>query len=92
MTPEEHKARHLKLHDAMVELVEDYLNHHPQARLSLLGAKEVITWSGDQTRDPTVDDTAHLPATCSNCGQAINDLSIHVCSLEETAAMMEHDR
>jgi hypothetical protein len=54
MTPEEHRKRHVELHAALDELWADYITHHPQEfRVSQMPLERLLTWSYEQTINPT---------------------------------------
>jgi hypothetical protein len=54
MTPEEHKALHIKLHNALDELFADYIGHHPEQTLFLqMPVITLINWSHEQTISPS---------------------------------------
>lgn len=48
-----HKARHEELHQAFDELIADYLRHHPRKLPSNTTMLELMTWSFEQTIQPT---------------------------------------
>jgi hypothetical protein len=52
LTTDEHRTRHLELHDAIDELLADYLLHHPGSLPSRIGVIELMSWSHEQTIDP----------------------------------------
>lgn len=55
MTSErEHKARHIKLHNALDELLADYLLHNRRKLLRSTSAIALAEWSYQQTLEPTV--------------------------------------
>lgn len=51
MTPEQHKERHAKLHQALDELIADWLVA-TQSLPSGSSVMELMQWSGKQTREP----------------------------------------
>jgi hypothetical protein len=51
MTPEEHKARHKKLHRSFDELVADFIKHSEKLP-SKVTVLELIMWSYKQTQEP----------------------------------------
>ena len=55
MTPaqEEHRADHVRLHDALDELLADY-QLHTDRLLGKATIMELMQWSYQQTLDPTV--------------------------------------
>jgi hypothetical protein len=56
MTPQEHKRRHIKLHNALDELFADYIRHHPdQTMFTKMPLIDLINWSSEQTKNPTPD-------------------------------------
>jgi len=51
---EKHKKRHIELHKALDELFADYIGHHPnEIRFTEIPLKELLTWSFEQTKNPT---------------------------------------
>jgi len=49
----EHRARHLKLHEALHELVADWIIHREEGqRLSTLSLLHFIEWSAQQCSSP----------------------------------------
>ncbi|HEY7195462.1 MAG TPA: hypothetical protein VH439_17095 [Gemmatimonadales bacterium] len=52
-TVEEHRARHRFLHDALDELVADYLSQHRRMLPSETSLMALMQWSYDQTQQPT---------------------------------------
>lgn len=55
MTHEEHKARHILLHQHLDELVADYVRHTPSTaatQLSKVTVMDLIAWSYGQTQAP----------------------------------------
>jgi hypothetical protein len=54
MTPEEHKARHVELHEALDELLADYIKHHPgQHSFTSMPVMMLLEWSHEQTTNPS---------------------------------------
>ncbi len=54
MTHEEHRQRHLVLHQMFDELLADYARHHPGPGALLTHTlDDLMTWSYQQTQDPT---------------------------------------
>ena len=53
MTPEEHKQRHIELHQALDQLLADWVQHHPMQALSNLTVPELMKWSFEQRENPT---------------------------------------
>jgi hypothetical protein len=55
MTKEEHRKRHIELHNALDELIADFITH-----TDILPSKTTLTelmeWSNRQTIDPTEKD------------------------------------
>jgi hypothetical protein len=51
MTPEEHKKRHRELHDALDELVADFIRHTEKS-LGSTTIVELLLWSHEQTKNP----------------------------------------
>ena len=57
METEEHKQRHVELHESLDELFADYITHHPEQRDFLnMPVRQLIEWSVSQTTHPTPDD------------------------------------
>jgi hypothetical protein len=52
-TPEEHRLRHVELHDRFDELLADFLRWHPGKYPSNTTALELMQWSHAQTIAPT---------------------------------------
>ena len=52
MTKEEHKQRHIKLHENLDELIGDYISQ-TKKMLSKTTIMELIEWSHQQTIEPT---------------------------------------
>jgi hypothetical protein len=58
MTPQEHKSRHKMLHEHLDELFADYISHHPQqTKFTEMPIMQLLTWSKEQTENPTEDRT-----------------------------------
>lgn len=55
MTTEEHKQRHIELHQALDELVADFVNH-TEKLLSTTTVMELVQWSYQQTQNPDEDE------------------------------------
>lgn len=54
MTPEEHKEKHIKLHNSLDELFADFIKQHPDTvRFLEKPIIELIRWSKNQTCQPT---------------------------------------
>ncbi len=55
MTEDEHKAHHCRLHEALDELVADWISHQPLTAHALLSKPiyELMKWSHAQTIKPT---------------------------------------
>lgn len=53
MTKDEHRARHLMLHQSLDELLADYLRHNAGALPSTTTVMELLQWSHEQTIEPT---------------------------------------
>lgn len=53
MTPEDHKEIHRHLHEALDQLVADYITHNEKTP-SNTTVMELMAWSFDQTLNPTV--------------------------------------
>lgn len=51
MTPEEHKQRHIKLHESLDELLADFIQQSEGPILDL-PILDLINWSFDQTQNP----------------------------------------
>ena len=54
MNEEEHKERHIKLHDSLDELVADLISHTEKLP-SETTVMELISWSAGQKDNPTKD-------------------------------------
>lgn len=52
LLPKLHRQRHIELHQALDELVADFVRHNPDKRLSEARVMELIEWSYRQTKDP----------------------------------------
>jgi hypothetical protein len=52
MTRDEHKARHVMLHQHFDELLADYLYHNREARPSTMSMMDFLKWSYQQTIEP----------------------------------------
>jgi hypothetical protein len=51
---EEHKARHIFLHENLDELFADFIQHHPQQHGFLeRPIRELLEWSCEQKNNPT---------------------------------------
>jgi len=57
MNIEEHKARHVLLHNMLDELVADWIDHNIDIKngktLSQTSIMEIMQWSDEQTKNPT---------------------------------------
>ena len=55
MTRDEHIARHKKLHEALDELVADFITHNGigDYLLGKVSIMRLIEWSCEQTKNPT---------------------------------------
>ena len=53
MTNKEHQKRHVELHQAIDELVGDYLAHNLEAVPSKIPVMELLVWSKEQCENPT---------------------------------------
>lgn len=53
MSAEVHAQRHIVLHAHLDELLADYWYHHRDKSPSNTDIREVMTWSYNQTLDPT---------------------------------------
>lgn len=53
LTPEQHKARHVELHNNLDELVADFIKNTTKlpSKTTLL---EFMSWSHEQTKEPSV--------------------------------------
>ena len=69
MTGEEHRQRHLELHQALDELLADYLMHHPGKLLSATTLEDLLRWSHAQTVQPVERATRSLVALARKTGQ-----------------------
>jgi hypothetical protein len=52
VTRDEHKLRHVMLHQHLDELLADYLMHHDGALPSRTGMMDFLSWSHQQTVEP----------------------------------------
>lgn len=53
MTHEEHRRRHVKLHQALDELFADFIQHHPgDHHFTQMPLIDLLKWSNQQTIDP----------------------------------------
>ena len=52
MTKEDHKQRHIELHNRLDELLADYIGHTGNL-LSKTTLLEIMDWSFQQTKNPT---------------------------------------
>lgn len=52
MTYEEHRRRHIVLHEALDELAADFLVHHNCKLPSTTSLMELMKWSARQTEKP----------------------------------------
>lgn len=53
MTPEEHRQRHVELHQALDELFADYILHHPtQQGFVDMPFRLLLEWAFQQTKEP----------------------------------------
>lgn len=48
-----HAAHHKRLHNALDELVADYLRHHPNQQLGEIHVRTLLDWSHSQVNAPT---------------------------------------
>jgi hypothetical protein len=54
MTKEEHKKRHIELHEALDELFADFIQHHlGESSFTNKPISELLTWAYEQTINPT---------------------------------------
>jgi len=53
MSKEEHRERHIKLHEALDELFADFVLHNKDKRATQTPIVELISWSYKQTQNPT---------------------------------------
>ena len=74
MNHDEHVARHRVLHEALDEIVADYLRWNPGRPSSDVTVEELIEWSYKQTLNPSEDgpDTVHTYSVCAHCGNEID--------------------
>lgn len=56
MDSEQHKKRHVELHQALDELAADFVRHNRGKHLGDTSILELLQWSGAQSREPTPDD------------------------------------
>jgi hypothetical protein len=47
-----HRARHMRLHDALDELVADYLRYHRDQQIDHLSVRTLLDWSAAQAQRP----------------------------------------
>jgi hypothetical protein len=79
MSPERHQARHAELHEALNELVGDFLLHHPYPSDQMPNnttVMELMIWSAEQVKnatDPREGERAHVYTVCSQCGASITE-------------------
>lgn len=53
-SPDAHRERHVYLHRALDELVQDYVAHHPDAiDIDTLTVKELLRWAAEEAVHPT---------------------------------------
>ena len=80
---ETHRARHVRLHQALDELLADYLCHHPHASLQTLDVPRLMVWAAAQARHPT-DPPRHAARDHHNGAQFLHAASRweHRCVLE----------
>lgn len=54
-SPHAHRDRHVRLHRALDELVQDYVTQHPETgdRFGTLTVKELLTWAAEEAVAPT---------------------------------------
>lgn len=52
MTKEEHRLRHIQLHQALDELCADWIEHNSSGHLSTSSIMDLIKWSHRQTVEP----------------------------------------
>lgn len=59
MTPEEHKQKHVELHNNFFELLDDYIQYHPEKisgntiLFNNINFKFFVEWSFEQSRKPS---------------------------------------
>jgi len=80
MTPEEHKARHATLFDALDELLADFIRQHVGSTLSGTSARDLYFWAFRQSQEPSeAGPTVHTTAVCAHCGCPVPDAGDHIC-------------
>jgi hypothetical protein len=53
LTETAHRARHIELHQALDELLADYIGHHPlQSNFLGMPLRALLEWSFRQTQQP----------------------------------------
>jgi hypothetical protein len=62
MTPKQHRQRHVELHQALDELIADFL-HHTGELPSHASILRLMEWSYSQTKQPTATGPDWLPST-----------------------------
>jgi len=55
MTPEEHQARHVELHNALDELFTDWITHVGKTSPTKCPIIDLLSWSRKQTLNPDHD-------------------------------------
>lgn len=61
-TQDKHRARHVVLHNALDELLADYLLHHRGSLPSKITLMQLLKWSHEQMIEPTsLDDEREHP-------------------------------
>lgn len=69
MTKEEHRFRHQELHEALDELVADFIIHNPDRVPSKATVLELMHWSAQEKEEPTDNRFEPTGALCScSCG------------------------
>ncbi len=54
MTTEEHKQRHVELHQSLDELFADYIVHHPdEVTYVNMPLSKLLAWASEQKENPT---------------------------------------
>ena len=55
---EQHRLRHVRLHEALDELFADYITHHAtQTQFTKMPLLQLLTWSKEQAENPTENET-----------------------------------
>jgi hypothetical protein len=74
---EMHRARHVTLDEALVELFDDYVKHFPRVVAQQVTVGQLMTWSGRQLVEPT--DPPCENYVCAHCGGPVEN-GEHKCA------------